>query len=82
MHLFYDPSLSSKQEIHTLSEEESKHACRVLRLKEGNEILLLNGTGIEFTAKIKDANPKKCLVEKTAISTIIGKVSKPLFSNK
>jgi 16S rRNA (uracil1498-N3)-methyltransferase len=63
MHLFYDPSLSRAQEFHTLSEEESKHACRVLRLREGNEILLLNGTGVEFTAKITDANPKKCVVE-------------------
>lgn len=63
MALFYDPTISSDQKVHTLSEEESKHACRVLRLKEGNEIALLNGNGFEFLARIIDANPKKCHVQ-------------------
>lgn len=63
MHLFYDPTLTFEQKVHTLSEEESKHACRVLRLKEGNEISLLNGNGFEFHARITDANPKRCTVE-------------------
>jgi len=63
MHLFYDPTVTKGQSSHTLSEEESKHACRVLRLKENDEILLLNGKGFEFRAKITDANPKKCSVE-------------------
>ena len=63
MHLFYDPTISSTDKTHTLSEEESKHACRVLRLKEGDEIALLNGNGFEFLARIIDSNPKKCTVE-------------------
>lgn len=58
MHLFYDPTINSRDKTHTLSEEESKHACRVLRLKEGDEILLLNGNGFEFLARISDSNPK------------------------
>ena len=63
MHLFYDPTINSTHKTHTLSEEESKHACRVLRLKEGDEIALLNGNGFEFLARIIDSNPKKCTVE-------------------
>lgn len=63
MHLFYDPSISKDQQFHTLSEEESKHACRVLRLTEGNEIALLDGKGAEFLSRITDANPKRCKVE-------------------
>ena len=63
MHLFYDPTINTRDKTHTLSEEESKHACRVLRLKEGDEILLLNGNGFEFLARITDSNPKKCAVE-------------------
>jgi 16S rRNA (uracil1498-N3)-methyltransferase len=67
MHLFFDPSVSAGMQEFILSEEESKHACRVMRLKEGDEILLLNGKGDEFLAKIIDANPKKCRV--TIVST-------------
>ena len=63
MHLFYDPTISADEQLHILSEEESKHACRVLRLKEGDEIALLNGKGSEFVTRITDANPKKCRVE-------------------
>ena len=63
MHLFYDPTISADEQLHILSEEESKHACRVLRLKEGDEIALLNGKGSEFLTRITDANPKKCRVE-------------------
>ena len=63
MHLFYDPTISAGEQLHILSEEESKHACRVLRLKEGDEIALLNGKGSEFVTRITDANPKKCRVE-------------------
>lgn len=68
MHLFYDPNITSDQLAHTLSEEESKHACRVLRLKEGDEISILNGKGFEFITKIIDANPKKCGVEVVKIN--------------
>lgn len=67
MHLFYDSTITPGQKLHTLTEEESKHACRVLRLKEGDKIALLNGNGFEFSATITDANPKRCVV---AIDTI------------
>lgn len=60
MNIFYIPDLSEKDKEVFLSEEESKHACRVLRLKKGNEILIMNGIGHHFTAKIFDENPKKC----------------------
>lgn len=63
MHIFFDPTLSLNSQRFTLSEEESKHACRVLRLKEGDEIGMVNGKGAEFTAVITDANPKKCHVK-------------------
>lgn len=63
MHLFYDPSIQADQKFHILSEEESKHSCRVLRLKEGDKLAILDGNGREFTTSIIDANPKKCRVE-------------------
>lgn len=63
MHLFYDPTIALNQSVHVLSEEESKHACRVLRLKEGDEFAVLDGKGTEFTTRIIEANPKKCRIE-------------------
>ena len=63
MHLFYDPTIDVFAKTHTLNEEESKHACKVMRLVIGNEIAILNGKGVEFIAKIVEAHPKHCKVE-------------------
>mgnify|MGYP001557986127 CR=1 FL=1 len=60
MHLFYHPNIS---ETCTLSEEESTHAIRVLRLKNGDEISLIDGKGGFFKARIIEANTRKCVVK-------------------
>ena len=39
MHLFYDPTLSRTDKQFCLSEDESKHACKVMRLKEGDSMM-------------------------------------------
>ncbi|MBI5217748.1 MAG: 16S rRNA (uracil(1498)-N(3))-methyltransferase [Bacteroidia bacterium] len=58
--MFYTPDINS---IHyTLSEEESKHCVRALRLKKGDPISLIDGRGNLFEAVIADDNPKKCAV--------------------
>ena len=63
MHLFYIPEITSNSKEVKLSEEESKHACRVLRLKIGNEITLLNGKGDSFLGEIIEDHAKHCLIE-------------------
>ena len=63
MHLFYDPTIDVLAKTHILNEEESKHACKVMRLVIGNEIAILNGKGVEFIAKIVEAHPKHCKIE-------------------
>lgn len=63
MHLFYIEHINENSSEITLNEEESKHACRVLRLKNLDKISLLNGRGYSFLAEIIDSNPKKCLVK-------------------
>lgn len=60
MHLFYAPELSIDRKEFVLSEEESKHCVRVLRMKQGEKLTLLNGKGLECTALIVDDHPKKC----------------------
>lgn len=58
--IFYTPQISTSLE---LPEEEAKHCIRVLRKSEGDEILLTDGKGYFYDAKIVEANPKHCYVE-------------------
>jgi 16S rRNA (uracil1498-N3)-methyltransferase len=62
MSIFYDPNLTGAEQNFTLNADESAHACRVLRMREGDEITLLNGRGVRVQAKIIEANPKGCVV--------------------
>lgn len=61
MHIFYTPELSGN--TYTLDESESKHCVRVLRLEQGDEIILVDGRGGMFTAEITDPNPRRCAVK-------------------
>ncbi|MBC5773472.1 16S rRNA (uracil(1498)-N(3))-methyltransferase [Pontibacter sp. KCTC 32443] len=61
MHLFYTPDITS--EIYTLSEEESKHCTRVLRLQQGDTVYLVDGVGGLYTAIIQDSNQKRCQLQ-------------------
>lgn len=57
MYLFYCPDIETKQ---TLSEEESGHCVRVLRYAAGDEILITDGKGYTYTARITNPHPKHC----------------------
>lgn len=59
MHLFYTPDIEIKSE---LPEEEARHCVRVLRLSEGEPIMLTDGKGSFFEAEIVAANNKRCAV--------------------
>lgn len=63
MHLFYIPDLSSTAEVLVLPEEESKHCCKVLRLAIDDNIVLVDGRGGWYTAKILDSHPKRTQVK-------------------
>lgn len=45
-----------------LPEEESKHIVRVLRMNEGDEIILQNGIDKLIVVAITEAHPKRCKV--------------------
>lgn len=62
MHRFYISDITPGHTDFILPEEESKHACRVVRLSNGDSIEIINGKGDLFTAKITDAHPKHCVV--------------------
>lgn len=60
MQLFYAPDITPP--AYTLSEEESKHCVRVLRLGCGDRIHITDGRGNLFCCEITDDNPKRCSV--------------------
>lgn len=60
MHIFYTPDIQNSPE---LPEEETAHAVRVLRLQPGDEVMLTDGTGNFYHARISLIAHKRCLVD-------------------
>lgn len=60
MQIFYTPDIAVRQE---LPEEEAGHCLRVLRLTEGDEVMLADGQGFFYRAVIRRAHHKHCEVE-------------------
>ena len=60
MQIFYTPDIAFRAE---LPEEEAGHCIRVLRLTEGDKILLTDGKGMFYKAAISRAHPKHCEVD-------------------
>lgn len=48
---------------HALSEEESTHLVRVLRMKSGTDLRITDGKGKLYHAVLIDAHPKKAMLE-------------------
>ena len=63
MNLFYIPEITPALSEINLSEEESKHACRVLRLKKGDQLTVLDGKGSSYLAQIIDDHAKHCKIQ-------------------
>lgn len=59
MQLFYVPDIAIRP---ILSEEESRHCVRVLRLATGDEIQVTDGKGFFYRAVIVQPHPKHCEV--------------------
>lgn len=61
--IFYAPDIAQNSE---LPADEAQHCVRVLRKKEGGEILITDGKGFFYDAQIIQAHQKHCLVNITA----------------
>ncbi|MFH1319939.1 MAG: 16S rRNA (uracil(1498)-N(3))-methyltransferase [Bacteroidota bacterium] len=61
MHLFYTPDITSN--TYTLTQEESHHCIKVLRLKPGDIIHLVDGKGGLYKAEITVIDHKKCRIK-------------------
>ena len=62
MSTFYAPSLQSGQSHYQLSEEESKHCVKVLRMQVGAPIELIDGKGLQAFTILEDAHPKRSIL--------------------
>ena len=62
MQLFYSESINDTEDQFAFNKDESKHIVRVLRKKEGQELLVTNGKGAIFLCNITLANDKNCIV--------------------
>jgi 16S rRNA (uracil1498-N3)-methyltransferase len=58
MHLFYHPAFNDG--IHRLSEEESKHAVRVMRMGAGSKAELTDGRGTRALIELTDTDKRGC----------------------
>ncbi len=61
--LFCAFDFSGNEDTLTLSEEESRHAVRVLRLTNGDRLHLINGRGGLFEAELIVPDPKGCVLQ-------------------
>ena len=70
MQLFYNKDITPDGYC-TLDADESRHAVRVLRLREGDSIHVTDGCGHLYHCTVVDANDKGCVVEsKSLLSTL------------
>lgn len=56
--IFYQPSIRDNHFF--LNAEESRHCVKVLRKQEGDAIIVVDGKGKFYHARITDANPRQC----------------------
>lgn len=73
MQLFYTPSIEPHHDTFLLTEEESKHAIRVLRLQEGSIIHLADGRGGMYQTEIIDPHPKRTSLRVLGVKQNVGK---------
>ena len=57
---FYAPNASGVCE---LPDEEAQHAVRVLRMEQGDEMMLMDGEGTFYRASVTEATKKRCLYQ-------------------
>jgi 16S rRNA (uracil1498-N3)-methyltransferase len=73
MQLFYTPDIEPSHAHYILSEDESKHCIRVLRLETGSEVQLIDGKGGLYAAIIQDAHPKRTVLQINSVKTAFNK---------
>ncbi len=71
MHLFYTPDIAS--DTYTLNEEESNHCNKVLRLKTGDIVHLIDGIGGLYEAEIVETAKRAVKLQVISKQSAFGK---------
>jgi 16S rRNA (uracil1498-N3)-methyltransferase len=66
MQIFYAPGISG--DYYSLDEKESRHSIRVLRMKKGMQVRLIDGKGNLYEGTISEPDPKKCVIKIESVS--------------
>lgn len=77
---FYTDEIKITAAEFILNEETSKHVVQVLRMQNGEQLLLTDGKGNLFTAEIIDDNRKKCVVKILLVSTQPASIKKNIIA--
>ncbi len=67
MQVFYSPYIDGN--IHVLDENESKHIIKVLRMRSGMPVKLIDGKGNLYEGEIEDDNFKRCSIRITSVKS-------------
>lgn len=65
MQIFYAPDITGNDYI--LDENESRHCIRVLRMKRGTEVRIIDGKGNLYDAVIVNPDPRRCSLAITGV---------------
>ena len=60
MQLFFQPDFKAHQTSVAFNKDESRHITKVLRKKEGDQIVITNGNGLMANAELGVVTPKHC----------------------
>ncbi len=60
MQVFYAPDITG--DTYILDDKESKHIVRVMRMRKGTSVRLIDGKGNSYEGIITDPDPKKCVI--------------------
>ena len=61
MQIFYAPDITGN--LYSLDETESRHIVKVLRMKRGTNVRLIDGKGNLYEGIIDNADQKRCIIE-------------------
>ena len=75
MELFYQENIESNQQNVVFSSEESRHIVQVLRKKNGDQVSVTNGKGLQWNGKIFISSNRKVTAKK--VNSILHKNKKP-----
>jgi len=64
MHIFFAPDITDK--FYSLDEKESRHCVKVLRMKKGTVVNLIDGKGSLFEGVIQEPDSRRCIIEITS----------------